>query len=181
MERGKLTLDQKRVGIFEVDVHHTHYPNTHQHRLVRRAQLGLVIGTDRGRGELRLLASHGRSRFDIFQRCVICFAKERKKKISSPPTKAISGGGREKSERTVLLLDNYSTIHVQPEDDQIGEDVHPPDAVEPQRVFEGDLLRHLHHAQDHDEVGSAHLSVSDPPDNSSSSAAYICGFMVTVV
>lgn len=31
----KLTLDQKRVGVLEVDVHHTHHPNTHQHGLVR--------------------------------------------------------------------------------------------------------------------------------------------------
>lgn len=43
-------------------------------------------------------------------------------------------------ELTVLLLDNYSTVHVQSDDDQIGEDVHPPDAVEPRWVFEGDLL-----------------------------------------
>lgn len=63
--------------------------------------------------------------------------------------------------RTVLLLDDYSAVHVQSEDDQIGEDVHPPDAVEPQRVFEGDLLGHLHHAQDHDEVGSVNMCVSD--------------------
>lgn len=65
------------------------------------------------------------------------------------------------NERTVLLLDNHSTVHIQTKDDQIGEDVHPPDAVEPCWVVEGDLLRHLHHAQDHNEVGSAHISVSE--------------------
>lgn len=31
----RLTLDQKRVGVLEVDVHHTHHPNAHQYRLVR--------------------------------------------------------------------------------------------------------------------------------------------------
>lgn len=77
-EGGKLTLDQKRVGVLEVDVHHTHHPDAHQYRLVRRAQLDLVIGTDRGRGELRFLAGHGCGRLDIFQCCVIC-AEERKK------------------------------------------------------------------------------------------------------
>lgn len=66
-----------------------------------------------------------------------------------------------KDELTVFLLDNYSTVHIQSNDDQIGEDVHPPDAVEPHWVFEGDLLRHLHHAQNHDEVGSAHINISD--------------------
>lgn len=31
----KLTLDQKRVGVLEVDMHHTHHSNAHQHGLVR--------------------------------------------------------------------------------------------------------------------------------------------------
>lgn len=97
--------------------------------------------------------------------------KERKKLVHQFQEKKRK---EKRSERTVLLLDNYSTIHIQPEDDQIGEDVHPPDAVEPHRVFEGDLLRHLHHAQDHDEVGSARISVSDfPPENSSSASLHL--------
>lgn len=76
MEGKKLTLDQKRVGVLEVDVHHTHHPDAHQHGLVRRAQLGLVIGTDSSGGELRFLAGHGCSGFDVFQRCVVCRAEK---------------------------------------------------------------------------------------------------------
>lgn len=56
--------------------------------------------------------------------------------------------------RTIFLLDNRSDVDVQSQDDQVGEEIHPPDTVEPCWVLEGNLLRHLHHPQDHNKVGS---------------------------
>lgn len=118
-------------------------------------------------GSSPVMGAAGSTYFSV----VLSVRAEKRKKISSGEKKRQGRRSENESERkkeekrargwmdeqTVLLLDNYPAVHIQPEDDQIGENVHPPDAVEPQRVFEGDLLRHLHHPQDHDEVGSAHI------------------------
>ena len=62
-------------------------------------------------------------------------------------------------EGTVLLLDQRPDVEVQPDDYDVAEDVHPPDAVEPCRVFEGDAFGDLHHPEDYDEVGATFVSV----------------------
>ena len=61
-------LDQKWVGVFEIEMHETHHSNTHQLALVCRRQLILVVLLDRRGDELGFLTGSHRRRFDVFQR-----------------------------------------------------------------------------------------------------------------
>jgi hypothetical protein len=58
-------LDQKRVGVLEVDVHDGHHADTHQLRLVQLAELLEIVGLDRGRDELGLFAGTHRGGLDV--------------------------------------------------------------------------------------------------------------------
>jgi hypothetical protein len=53
-------LDEKRVGVLEVDVHDRHHADTHELRLVELAELLEIVGLDRGRDKLGFFAgAHG--------------------------------------------------------------------------------------------------------------------------
>jgi hypothetical protein len=92
----------------------------------------------------------------------LCYLFAKKFNTKLDPEKSRRGVSKKRGTQTVLLLDNLSAVHVQSKDDQVGEDVESSDTVEPVRVIEGDLLRYLHHPQDHGEVGSVfRICVSD--------------------
>jgi hypothetical protein len=58
-------LDKQRVGVLHVQVHEAHHADTHHLGLEEGAQLLQVVGLDRGRDKLGLLArAHGR-RLDV--------------------------------------------------------------------------------------------------------------------
>lgn len=60
-------LDQERVGVLEVQVHHAHHANAHQLALDQLAQLRLiVVHVGRRHGTGFLAATH-RSGFDVFE------------------------------------------------------------------------------------------------------------------
>lgn len=64
---GDDRLDEERVGVLEVQVHHTHHAYTHQLAADQLAQLGLVVVHVGGGHGLGLLASaHGR-RLDVLE------------------------------------------------------------------------------------------------------------------
>lgn len=56
---------------------------------------------------------------------------------------------------TLLLVDLGPDVEVDAHDDQVAENVETAAGVEHIGVFEGDLLGHLHHTQDDDNVGTA--------------------------
>lgn len=65
-------LDEKRIGVFEIEVHESHHGQTHQLRLPLAAELVQVVVVDRGRNELAFLGgSHGR-RLDVLERRHVC-------------------------------------------------------------------------------------------------------------
>jgi hypothetical protein len=63
----ELTLDQKRVGVLEVDVHNSHHSNTHKNTLNSLLKLGLVVLLDSGGDELRLLSGHRWCRLHVLE------------------------------------------------------------------------------------------------------------------
>lgn len=58
-------------------------------------------------------------------------------------------------QHTILRLDLGAGHEIQPENDDVGHNVHQPDVVEDGRILERNTFRHLHHAEDDDEIGSA--------------------------
>jgi hypothetical protein len=61
------------------------------------------------------------------------------------------------NERTLLLVDLGQDVGVYEGNDNIATDVDGADRVENLGIFEGDALRHLHHTEDDDQVGTASI------------------------
>ena len=61
---------------------------------------------------------------------------------------------------TFLLIDLHLHVEVDAENDQVGDNVEASDAEQNVGVFEGNLLRHLHHTEHDDEVGAAVIGPS---------------------
>jgi len=58
-------LDEQRIGVLEINVHHTHHANAHELGLEKLAQFLEIVGFDGGGDELGLFArAHGR-RLDV--------------------------------------------------------------------------------------------------------------------
>ena len=69
---GNDGLDEKRVGVVEVQVHDAHHAHAHELGLEQAAQLLLVVGLDGGGDDLGLLgATHGR-RLDVLHDGHVC-------------------------------------------------------------------------------------------------------------
>lgn len=65
---GDDRLNQKRVGVLEVQVHHAHHTNTHQLSLEQLAQLPLVVLHVGGSYRTGLLVATERSGLHVLQR-----------------------------------------------------------------------------------------------------------------
>lgn len=65
-------LDEEGIGVFEVQVHHTHHQDTHHLGTHQVLELGEVVGLDRSGDELALLAGAHWRGFDILERGKIC-------------------------------------------------------------------------------------------------------------
>lgn len=64
---GDDALDQKRVGIFEVQMHEAHHSNSHELTAEGSAELLDIVGVDSGGNELAFFAgSHGGG-FDVLE------------------------------------------------------------------------------------------------------------------
>ncbi len=64
---GNDGLDDERVGVLEVHVHHAHHPDAHQLRLVQRSQLLQVVRVHRRRDRLGLLTGAHGCRLDVLE------------------------------------------------------------------------------------------------------------------
>ena len=142
---GDDALDEKWVGVFEVEVHDCHHADTHELRLVQGTQLLLVVGLDGGGDGFGLFGAAHRCWFDVFEDGAVCLHKTISLTVSS-----VSRGIR-----TFLLIDLHAHVDVNAEDDQVAEDVERSHAVEDVRVIERHLLARLHHHQDDDQVGAS--------------------------
>jgi hypothetical protein len=75
---------------------------------------------------------------------------------------------QERGYRTLLLVDLQLGVEVESSNDDVAGEVDGANNVEHEGIIEGDALRHLHHAQDDDQVGAiANVSILffAPPDN----------------
>jgi len=109
-------LDEQGICVFEIQVHDTHHGDSHELGPDQGTQLLIVVGLDCVRDRLGSFgAAHG-CRFDIFD-----------------------------DSHVPLLVDLQLDVIVDAEEDDVGEDVNDADGVEDVEVFEGDLLRQLHH------------------------------------
>ena len=61
------TLDEQRVGVLEVEVHHTHHAHAHELRLPETLKLLLVVCLDGGGDGLRLFGAAHRGRLDVLE------------------------------------------------------------------------------------------------------------------
>ncbi len=62
--------------------------------------------------------------------------------------------------RTLLLVDLEQDVTVDGGNEDVAADVEGSDAVQNGRVVEGDLLRHLHHSENDDQVDSVRRKAS---------------------
>lgn len=63
--------------------------------------------------------------------------------------------------RTLLLVDLGHDVEVDETNDDVATDIDSADGVEHIGVLERDALRHLHHTEDDDQVGTALILLAD--------------------
>lgn len=72
---GNDTLNQKWVGVLEVQVHDNHHAHAHQLRPEGLLELGGIVGVDGGRDELALLGGAHGGGLDVLQGSHIWYKK----------------------------------------------------------------------------------------------------------
>lgn len=145
---GDDALDQQRVGVLHVEVHESHHGNGHELTTEGGAELLDIVGVDGGGDELALFAgSHGGG-LDVLEGGQVY------------PNVSDCGYYLKSFEiaarlRTLLLVDNTLNVQVDGSNEHIATNVDGANNVEHLRVVERNALRHLHHTQDDDQVGTA--------------------------
>lgn len=140
---GEDRLDQKRVGVLEVQVHDGHHADAHELGAHQLPELLLVVFHDGRRHGTGFFAGAHRSGLNVFEGGQIC-------QLQSVASFQILWA----ENHTLLFVDLGLDIEVDAQDDHIGHNVQSTDAEEHIRVVERNPLGDLHHPEDDDEVGT---------------------------
>ncbi len=146
-------LDDERVGVLEVEMHHAHHAHAHELCLVESFYLVAIVFVNGGGDELGLFGGTHGGRLNVFEGCEVCaivmldiFQYAQYMRNSD------LGIG---TAQTLLLVNHELGVAINGDNDDVRQDINDADYHQDIRIFHGDLFRDLHHHEDNDQVGTA--------------------------